>query len=137
MKISGYVCAAVLSVATLDAATVTTLIGDGKPGYSETEVNNPYGMTLGAAGALYFCDLGNRRVRKLDLKPKERTLIAGNGQAGCSGEGGPATEATLRAPHELTFGRDGNLYVAERDNHVVRKIDMKTGMISTVAGTST
>jgi len=117
------------------AATVSTLIGDGKPGFSERQVNNPYGMTIGPDGGLYFCDLGNQRVRRLDLKTKKTTLIAGNGTAGYSGDGGPAIEATLRAPHELAFGRDGNLYIAERDNHVVRKVDMKTGMISTAAGT--
>jgi streptogramin lyase len=117
------------------AATVTTLVGTGEKGYSDTQVNNPYGMTIGPDGALYFCDVDNQRVRRLDLATKKMTTIAGTGQAGYSGDGGPATMATLRAPHELVFDPKGDLYVAERDNHVIRKIDMKTGIISTAAGT--
>ena len=134
MKIIAF-CAFVLLAGTASAATVSTVLGTGTAGFSYTEVNNPYGMTIGPDGALYFCDLGNQRVRRFDLKTKRATTIAGNGKAGYSGDGGPATEATLRAPHELVFDRKGNLYFAERDNHVIRKVDMKTGIISTAAGT--
>lgn len=116
------------------AAAVSTLLGTGMPGYSETQVNNPYGMTIGPDGALYWCDLGNQRVRRMDLKTRRVTDVAGNGQRGYKGDGGPATEASLSAPHELVF-INGDLYFAERDNNVVRKVDMKTGIISTVAGT--
>jgi len=125
-----------LALATLtEAATVTTLIGTGKPGYSDTEVNNPYGLTIGPDGALYFCDLDNNRIRRMDLATKRTTLIAGNGQKAYKGDGGPAIEASLSAPHELVFDAKGDLYFAERDNNVIRKVDMKTGMISTAAGT--
>ena len=120
---------------TAQAATVTTLIGTGMPGYSQVQVNNPYGMTIGPDGALYWCDLDNQRVRRMDLATKKVTDIAGNGKKGYSGDGGPATEASLAAPHELVFDAKGDLYFAERDNNVVRKLDMKTGVISTVAGT--
>jgi streptogramin lyase len=116
-------------------ATVSTVLGTGTAGYSDTEVNNPYGMAIGPDGGLYFCDLGNQRVRRFDPKTKRVSLIAGNGKAGFSGDGGRATEASLRAPHELVFDRRGDLYFAERDNHVIRKVDMKTGLISTAAGT--
>lgn len=119
----------------VSAATVTTLIGTGVAGYSDTQVNNPYGMAIGPDGALYFCDLGNQRIRRLDLTTKRMTTIAGNGQRGYGGDGGPAVDASLAAPHELVFDARGDLYIVERDNHVVRKVDMKTGMISTVAGT--
>jgi len=115
-------------------SSVTTLIGTGMPGYSDTQVNNPYGMTIGPDGALYFCEVDNQRVRKIDLKTRRMTLIAGNGQKAYKGDGGPATEASLSAPHELLFDSRGDLYIAERDNHVIRKVDMKTGIISTVAG---
>jgi streptogramin lyase len=117
------------------ASTITTLIGTGMPGFSDTQVNSPYGMTIGPDGALYFCDLDNQRVRRLDLATKRLTTIAGNGQKGYSGDGGPAVNATLSAPHELVFDAKGDLYFAERDNNVVRKVDMKTGIISTAAGT--
>jgi len=121
--------------ALLPAATVTTIAGDGTPAYSDTQVNNPYGAAIGPDGALYFCDLGNQRVRRLDLATKHLTTIAGNGQRGYRGDGGPAVEASLSAPHELTFDAAGDLFFAERDNHVIRKVNMKTGVISTVAGT--
>ncbi len=117
------------------AATVTTLIGDGTPGFSDTQVNNPYGLVIGPDGALYFCDLGNQRIRRLDLKTKRLTTIAGDGQKGYRGDGGPALQASLNMPHELRFGPDGDIYIAERDNHVIRKVDTKTGVISTFAGT--
>jgi len=117
------------------AATVTTLVGTGVAGFSDTQVNNPYGMAIGPDGGLYFCDLGNQRFRRLDLTTKKMTTIAGTGKQGYTGDGGLATEATLAAPHELLFDRAGDLYIAERDNHVIRKVNMKTGLISTVAGT--
>ena len=115
--------------------SVSTLIGIGSPGYSDREVHNPYGVVIGPDGALYFCDLDNQRIRRLDLQTRRTTVVAGNGQKGYSGDGGPATAASLSMPHEIQFDRAGNMYIAERDNHVVRKVDGKTGIISTVAGT--
>ena len=117
------------------AATVTALIGDGTPGFSDTQVNNPYGLVIGPDGALYFCDLDNQRIRRLDLATKRVTTIAGDGQKAWRGDGGSALEASLNMPHELRFDSNGDLFIAERDNHVIRKVDMKTGLISTVAGT--
>jgi DNA-binding beta-propeller fold protein YncE len=114
---------------------VSTLIGTGAPGYSDREVNNPYGLTIGPDRALHFCDLDNQRIRRLDLRTHQTTTIAGNGQKAYSGDGGPAAGASLNMPHEIQFDSSGNLYIAERDNHVVRKVDGKTGVISTVAGT--
>ena len=117
------------------AAAVTTLVGTGAPAFSDTQVNNPYGMAIGPDGALYFCDLDNQRIRRIDLKTRRVTTIAGDGRRGYRGDGGPATEASLNMPHELVFDRTGNIYVAERDNHVIRKIDRRSGVISTAAGT--
>src|SRR5579863_8292065 len=92
---------------TVFAASVSTLIGTGKPGYSDTQENHPYGMTIGPDGGSYFCDVDNQRVRRLDLATKKVTTIAGNGQKGYTGDGGPAVEATLSAPHELVFDAKG------------------------------
>jgi streptogramin lyase len=114
---------------------VSTLAGTGVAGYSDTQINNPYGLVIGPDGALYFCDLDNQRIRRLDLATKQLTTIAGTGERGYRGDGGPATAAALNMPHELRFDRRGDLYVAERDSHVIRKIDRATGIISTVAGT--
>src|SRR5258708_1554464 len=127
--------AALLGSLPAQAASVSTIIGTGMPGFSETQVNNPYGMVIGPDGAMYFCDVDNQRVRRLDLRTKRMTTIAGNGEKGYRGDGGPAVNASLAAPHELLFDKNGDLYFAERDNHVIRKIDMTTAVISTVAGT--
>jgi sugar lactone lactonase YvrE len=125
--------------AALDAAgkTVSTLLGSGQAGYSEQQVNNPYGLLFGPDQALYFCDLDNQRIRRLDLRTRKTTTIAGNGQRAYSGNGGPAVDAALNMPHEIQFDSRGNLYIAERDNHVVRRVDAKTGIVSTLAGTNT
>ena len=116
------------------AATVSTIVGTGVKGFSESQVNNPYGMVIGPDGAMYFCDLDNQRIRRLDLNTKVMTTIAGNGERAYKGDGGPATAASINMPHELVFDKAGNLYFAERDNHVIRKVDRR-GIISTVAGT--
>ena len=115
--------------------SVSTIIGTGSRGNSDHEVNNPYGLVIGPDGALYFCDLDNQRIRRLDLATHRTTVIAGNGQKAYGGDGGPATAAALNMPHEIQFDSVGNIYIAERDNHVVRKVEAKTGIISTFAGT--
>lgn len=115
--------------------SVSTLIGTGRPGYSNVQVNNPYGLAIGPDRSLYFCDLDNQRIRRLDLRTRRTSTVAGNGQKGYAGDGASAADASLNMPHEIQFDAAGNLYIAERDNHVVRKVAAKTGVISTVAGT--
>jgi len=117
------------------SSDVHTVLGTGVAGNTADQTNNPYGLVIGPDGALYFCELGNHRIRRLDLKTHRVSTIAGTGQKGYSGDGGPAVDATLNMPHELRFDTSGNIYIAERDNHVIRKVDGKTGIISTVAGT--
>ena len=117
------------------APSVSTLIGTGSAGYSDQQVNNPYGLAIGPDGALYFCDLDNQRIRRLDLETRQTLTVAGNGQRGYSGDGAAATAASLNMPHEIQFDAAGHLYIAERDNHGVRRVDAVTGAISTFAGT--
>ena len=118
----------------LAAPTVSTLIGNGTAGYSDSQVSNPYGVLIGRDRALYFCDLDNQRIRRLDLNrarpPRSRATASA-----VPGDGGPATSGSLNMPHEIVFDAGNNMYIAERDNHVVRKVDGKTGVISTLAGT--
>jgi sugar lactone lactonase YvrE len=127
----------VLSATRVNGAgpSVSTLLGTGSPAFSDREVNNPYGLLIGPDRALYFCDLDNQRIRRLDLSTHRTTTIAGNGQKAYGGDGGLAAAASLSMPHEIQFDAGGNLYIAERDNHVIRKVEAKTGVISTFAGT--
>jgi DNA-binding beta-propeller fold protein YncE len=100
-------------------------------------INNPYGVVFGPDGALYWADFGSNRVLKLDLSTRKVAVIAGTGTKGHAGDGGPAKDALLSAPHEVRFDSKGNMYVAERDSHVVRHIEMKTRIVTTLAGTGT
>src|SRR5438105_676132 len=101
------------------AAVVSTLAGTGTPGFSDHEVNNPYGIIFGPDGGLYFCDLDNQRIRRLDLGTSRITTIAGNGQKGYGGDAAPATAASRNMAHEIQFDALRNMYIAERDNHGV------------------
>src|SRR5688500_17228010 len=126
---------AVSSRAAAQARSVSTFVGNGAAGYSDQQINNPYGIVTGPDRAIYFCDLDNQRIRRIDPASRRMTTVAGNGKRGYSGDGGPATEASLNMPHEIEFAANGHLYIAERDSHVIRKVDAKTGIISTFAGT--
>src|SRR5579872_306047 len=95
--------AALVFVTAAAPPAVEILVGTGEKGFSETQVNNPYGMAIGPDGGLYFCDLDNQRIRRLDLKTKKLTTVAGNGQKGYQGDGGPAKDASLNMPHEVRF----------------------------------
>lgn len=121
---------------------ITTIAGAGVAGSAAdgesadtARINNPFGVVIGPDGALHWADFGSNRVLRLDLGNRRITVIAGNGTKGYSGDGGPAKAAQLSAPHEVRFDSRGNIYVAERDSHVVRYIDMKSGAIATAAGT--
>jgi len=131
------VCAFSPAVVSARAPAVTTLLGTGVAGAGDGQVNDPYGFAIGPDGALYFCDLGNQRIRRIDLRSRQVTTVAGDGLRGRDGDGGPATQASLDMPHEIQFDGHGHLYIAERDNHVIRRVEARTGVISTFAGTGT
>ncbi len=84
--------------------------------------------------ALYVADTDNNRIRKIDMATGMVTTIAGTGEAGFSGDGGPATAAKLNAPTDLVFTHDNEIFFADSKNHAIRKIDA-AGNISTVVGT--
>jgi sugar lactone lactonase YvrE len=133
---SGNLCAAPFSTC-----------GDGGPALSAS-LNDARGAVLDAAGNLYFVDAQDNRVREVDTTGTI-TTVAGNGPdgnapVGCiaagnlSGDGGPAVNATLDCPLGLDIDASGNLYVADTDNNVIRKIDTGTPrVITTIAGTGT
>ena len=91
------------------------------------------GLVLGD-GKLYVADTLNDRIRAIDLASGVIETFAGTGEPGYAGDGGPAASAQLRKPRDIEI-YDGALYVADTDNSVIRKIDLSTGTISTVAGT--
>jgi DNA-binding beta-propeller fold protein YncE len=119
---------------TIAGTGVAGFSGDGGPGV-QAQINNPYGLTVGPDGALYFCEIGNHRVRRLDLKSGIISTAAGSGQKGYAGDGGPANAASMNEPYEVRFDPTGNMFIAEMQSHVVRRVDARTRTISTVAGT--
>src|SRR4051812_6345279 len=92
----------------------------------------PNGLALDGDGSLFISDIGTHQVVKL-ARDGNLSLVAGTGEAGFSGDGGPATQAQLAAPMDLTFDADGNLLVADTFNHRVRRID-RAGVITTIVG---
>lgn len=97
------------------------------------ELDFPFGVDFDSRDRMYVVEMSGNRVFRLE-SDGSLTRIAGTGTAGYSGDGGPATEATFREMHNLAIGADDNLYVADSANHTVRHIDMKTGIITTLAG---
>jgi streptogramin lyase len=98
-------------------------------------VGDPFGVEVGSDQALYITEVRHHRVRRLDLKSGRLTTVAGCGEKGYSGDGGPATAARLNEPYEVRFDAEGNFYFVEMMNHLVRKVDAKSGIITTIAGT--
>ncbi|MFF8653104.1 NHL domain-containing protein [Streptomyces huasconensis] len=120
--------------------SITTIAGTGEPGFggdggpaTRAALNEPGGLVRDAAGHLYVADYWNHRVRR--IAPDGRiTTVAGTGEPGYGGDGGPATRAALNEPRGLALDGAGTLYVAEWKGHRVRAI-RADGSITTVAGT--
>ena len=96
--------------------------GDGGPG-TEAHIQGPKGIVLDGRGGLLIADSGNDRVKRLDLDSGILTLVAGTGDQGNAGDGGPATEAQLVEPRTLAVGPDGSVFIAEPKAHRVRRVD--------------
>ena len=121
---------------------MTTVVGTGEKGFAgdggpaaQALLNGPFDVAFDAAGNLYFSDTFNCRIRRVDARSGVITTIAGNGDKGYSGDGGPATQAALNEPYGIALDRAGNLFVADRLNRRVRRIDAASGIIATLAGT--
>jgi sugar lactone lactonase YvrE len=120
--------------------TVTTIAGsakgtggDGGPA-KDARFDQAYHVALDAAAKnLYVCDLGNRRIRKIDLATNVITTVAGNGTKGVPKDGSVATDAPLVDPRAMTLDKAGRLWILERGGHALRVVE--DGKIRTVAGT--
>ena len=118
------------------AGTVRTVAGNGVRGHSgdggpaKSAAVSPLALAVDPSGVLYIAEL--YRIRKVDLAGTI-TTIAGTGERGFSGDGGPATAARISIVSSLAADTVGNVYVADRDNHRIRRID-PSGTITTVAG---
>ncbi|GAB4088472.1 hypothetical protein GCM10028785_11410 [Hydrogenophaga soli] len=123
---------------------ISTVAGNGTIGYggdggpaTAAALNSPMGMALVASGDLYFADMNNARIRRVDAATGTITTVAGTGTWGYSGDGGAATAAKLGSPSGVARDAAGNFYIADYDNNRIRKVDAVTGIISTVAGNGT
>jgi sugar lactone lactonase YvrE len=124
------------------AGIISTYAGDGETTYSGdggpaalAQFDNPNSAQVDPAGNVYVADSANCRIRKVSATGAIST-VAGNGTCGYSGDGGPATAAELNYPSDVALDSQGNLYIADTDNFVVRRISAG-GTISTFAGNGT
>lgn len=121
---------------------IHTVAGSGGKGYTgdggpalEATFSLPHEIRFDKSGDLYIVDMQNHAVRKVDMKTGAISTFAGNGKPGYAGDGGPAKDAQFKQPHSIQFDGAGDLFICDIGNNVIRKVDMKTGIISTFAGT--
>ena len=121
------------------SGTITTVAGTGEPGFGgdggpavEAQLGGPVSVAVDSTGALYIADTLNRRIRRVD-PGGTITTVAGIGEIGYSGDGGLAVNAQLRYPTGVAVDNTGTLYIADSENHRIRRVDV-SGTISTIAG---
>lgn len=121
---------------------ISTVAGNGGMGFSgdhgaavDARLNNPFDVVFDAAGNLIFTDTFSHCIRRVDAASGVITTIAGTTEVGYSGDGGAATAACFNEPYGMAIDGSGGLYVADRLNAVVRRIDLATGIVTTFAGT--
>lgn len=124
------------------APVITSFAGTGEKGFAgdggpaeKAKLDQPFDVAFDKAGHLYFSDTFNHRIRRVDAKTGTITTVAGSGKKGFAGDGGKATDASLNEPYGVELDADGNLFIVDRLNFCVRRVDATTGVIATVAGT--
>jgi sugar lactone lactonase YvrE len=130
---------AIITITQINSQTFETIAGTGTAGYSgdgasaiNAKLNSPRHLVFDTVGNLYFADEDNHAIRKIDINGLIST-IAGNGTLGYSGDGSQATSAQLDNPRGVCIDANGNIFIADSGNNVIRKIDVN-GVISTIAG---
>jgi YVTN family beta-propeller protein len=121
--------------------TISTVAGNGANGFdgdggpaTEAVLGNPQGVVVDAAGNILIADTSNNRIRRVNSVTGFISTIAGNGTAGFAGDGGLASAAVLNTPQGLALDATGNLFFVDSGNYRIRRVDAKTGVITTVAG---
>lgn len=121
---------------------ISTVAGTGTSGYTGdggdatlATLSDPMGVAVDSADNLYIVDLSNHCIRRVDDETGVITTVAGTGAQGYNGDGIAATAAQLNYPFGMAFDAAGNLYIADSTNHRVRRVDIASGIISTIAGT--
>ena len=122
--------------------TISTAVGTGTSGFAgdagaatSARLSLPQGVAMDGSGNLYVADSRNARIRKIATNGTI-TTVAGNGTSGYSGDAGQATSAQLNYPYGVALDTSGNLYIADANNHSVRKVALN-GIITTIAGNGT
>ncbi len=128
----------------MDARTgiITRVCGTGEPGYAgdggpalDAVINQPYGLAVDGNGDIYFAQRFDPAVRKIDGQTGSVSTVAGTGEFGYSGDGGPGNEAMLKEPNDLFLDGRGGLLIADIQDQRIRRVDLATGIITTFAGT--
>lgn len=131
------------TVRRVDSGTgvITTVVGSGEEGYSgdggpavRASLNQLYSLALDTNGDIYIIDRLNAAVRKYESATGVITTVAGTGQPGYSGDGGPGTSAQLREPNDCFLDGKGGLLIADIQDQRIRRLDLATGTIDTFAG---
>ena len=124
----------ILAYVEFEIGKIRTVVGTGEKGYAgaggpaiECLIGEAYGCAFDINGNLYICDGRNHTVRRIDKVTQLITTVAGTGEAGYSGDGGPATQATMNNLYSLTVDTNGDIYIADRSNTTIRKVDSATG----------
>ena len=125
----------------LQAGTIHAVAGNGKQGFSgdggpalDAVLNGPFGFALNPQKDIIIGDYYNNRIRAIDSDTGTIVTLAGNGHAGYSGDGGEALNASIDVPLDIVADSQGNIYMSDWHNHVVRKLDVDSGIIKTIAG---
>ena len=123
---------------------ITTIAGTGNTSFNgdniaavSANINEPRGLAIDAQGNIFFADSKNNRIRKISVTDGKISTVAGTGNAGFLGDGSSAINASLNLPYDVKLDPTGNLFVADLGNQRVRKIEISSGLITTVAGNGT
>lgn len=136
MKFRSVAVAFVLALASINGGAVfatSLLAGPGAAPENSARLQRPFGLVRGPDGAIWVADYDAHQIKRIDAKG-EIANVVGDGRALYAGDGGPGAKASLNHPHEIRFNSAGDLFIADTGNHVIRRYNLKTGVIDTFAG---